>query len=237
MTEKSKISYMQADGSWISFREAMSDFAPSKEEFAKLRAEIVKIIGKETTPDFDDTLDFLITLLRDKIHFQENATSITIVQKELSGLINQLNKLQKYMDTNISDMSQMHLTSETIKWMSDTDSEDPFYVLQSYAKTVHRICETTKNNIKGQKPPFTTNDMRQTLAEELARELDKMGIQPKKYREGEFVEALSAVLRAVSCKVNGRRISISIPADLFKVASKAIDEFPDKEPYALLALD
>jgi hypothetical protein len=237
MDEKPMINYRQADGTFISFRESMAAYAPNDDEFSKLKTKIVNIIGQETTESFDDTLCFLITLLREKAFLHANAVSATAIQKELSGLTNQITKLQRCLDKDLSNAAQTQLGFETMKVMSESEIEDPFEILQNYVCVVLDICEKTKSNIKGTKPQFTPLHMRQVLAEELARELDRMGIEPKKYREGEFVEILKQVLKMISCKVNGHRISISIPADLFKVASKAIDDFPTKEPFLLLAFD
>ena len=234
MSSQPKHNVMQADGTFITFRESMADFAPKAEEFSILRNKIVGIIGKDTSSEFDDTLGFLITLIRNKISIHANTISITTVQKELSGLKNHLTKLQKFMDTGLSGMTQTHLSAEIMKEVSATKREDPFHSLRNSLDSGLRICKATEQKIKGKKPEFTPMHMRQILAEEIARELDRMGIEPKKYREGEFVEILRAVLIAVSCKINGERISISIPNDLFQVARKAIDDYPDKKRYSLL---
>lgn len=234
MSRKPKANYRKADGTEITFRESLSFFAPNNEEFSKLKNKIIEIIGIETSTGFDDKLHFLITLLRSKTYIHTNNESVTITQKKLSGLQNHLTKLQKYMSTEISDMTWQHLNLQKVGLMSERDIEDPIFDLQINIQIALDLCERTRNEIKGKKPEFTPMDMRQVLAEELARELDTMGIDLKKYRNGEFVTILRHVLKAVSCKVNRQRISISIPNDLFDVASKAIDEFPTKKPHTLL---
>lgn len=235
MNDKPIYNFMQADGSFISFKESMDAFSPTDEEFSQLRSKIVGTIGTETSRDFDDTLRFLLTLIREMTVIHEHQESVTVTQKKLKGLSNHLKKLQKYIENDISDTTRRQFYLDVMALGRDREIEDPLFELQIHAQLVSNICDKTQARIKGQKPEFTPMHMRQVLAEELARELNKMGIELKKYRDGEFVEVLKHVLKAVPCKVHGKRISISIPSDLFKLASKAIDEFPEKEPYPLLA--
>ncbi|MED5423402.1 MAG: hypothetical protein VX740_08175, partial [Pseudomonadota bacterium] len=70
-----------------------------------------------------------------------------------------------------------------------------------------------------------------------AREIDKMGVEPKKYQDGAYFKILRATLEMISCTVRDKRISISIPENLFKMAKKAIDDYPTKEPFSLLNFD
>ncbi len=237
MSDKLVYNYMRADGSFISYRESMAAFAPTDEEFSKLRKKIIGTIGIETSTGFDDTLHFLITLMRDKAIGYAEMESVTLSQKKLAGLKNHLTKLQKYICEDISDTTSHHLSIEIMEFMEDGDTVDPVFALQNNIEVVLAICERTQERIKGQKANFTPIHMRQILAEELARELHKMGVELKKYRNGEFVEVLKHVLKAVPFKLDGqKKASVAIPTDLFQVASKAIDEFPNKEPFPLLGL-
>jgi|TARA_R110000787_G_scaffold262422_9_gene368022 hypothetical protein len=237
MSDKLVYNYMKADGSFISYRESMAAFAPTEEEFSQLREKIIRTIGIETSPGFDDTLHFLITLMRDKAIGYAEMESVTQSQKKLAGLKNHLTKLQKYICEDISDTTSHHLSIEIMEFMQDGDTVDPVFALQNNIEVVLAICERTQERIKGQKANFTPIHMRQILAEELARELHKMGVELKKYRNGEFVEVLKHVLKAVPFKVDGQtKALVAIPTDLFLVASKAIDEFPKKEPFPLLGL-
>lgn len=215
----------------------MAEFAPKEEEFENLKTKITAIIGKSTTPEFDDTLDFLITLLREKAFIQINHVSVTKVQKELTYLTKQLKKLNRFLDTDITGTTHQHLAFEIINKMDATGCKDPLFTLHANAQIVMEMCENTQNKIKGAKPDFTLIHMRQVVAEELARELKKMGVEPKKYRDGEYVNVLKSVLKMIPCTVRGVKLSTSIPSDLFKIACKAIDDFPTKEPYSLLDPD
>ncbi|MCK5295285.1 MAG: hypothetical protein KAJ75_00215 [Alphaproteobacteria bacterium] len=237
MKEKPIINYMQKDGSFISFRKAMSDFAPKEEEFKKLRTKIVNIIGKETTAEFDNILDYLITFLRHKAYMHATSTSVTTAQKEISTLTKQIKKVQDLLYKGFSDAVQHHLNHPIMETMSNTGCEDPIYAFYDNSKVVLEIFEKAKKSLKGKHTYFTPHDMRQILAEELARELDKMGEKPKKYRDGNFAKILRATLKMIPCKIYEKRISISIPSDLFQVVCKAIDDFPTKESYSLLEIE
>ncbi len=237
MSKKKQINYIKADGTVISFRESMAAFAPKEEEFKNLRTKIVEIIGKETTPEFDDTLDYLITFLRNKAFIHATTPSITAMQKELNLLTKHITKLKKLLESGTSEITEMHVSNALIVKMSDTGCADPLYALHCNATLALEVYETALENIRSSKPAFTPHDMRQVLAEELARELSNLGIEPKKYRDGDFANILKAILKMISCTVHGQRISISIPNDLFKVICDAIDEFPNKERYSLLELD
>lgn len=215
----------------------MAAFAPEEDEFRKLRTKIIKVIGKETTAEFDDTLDYLITFLRNKAFIHASTPSATKMQKELSDLVKQLKKVQSLLDSGLDQMTEMHVTYALIKKMSDTGCEDPLYATHYNAGLAIEVCEEAQSKIKGKRPEFTPSHMRQILAEELARELDKIGIEPKKYRDGDFINILRAVLIMIPCQVHGKKISISIPDDLFQVACDAIDAFPTKEPYSLLSFE
>lgn len=235
MTKKQIYKQMQPDGTWIDFREAKAAFAPKKAEFEKLLGKITKTIGKQTTPEFDDKIDYLITLLREQAYMASYRPPVTKSQKELTALSTHLKKLILFLDADFSQHADRQLMYQTVIKMSDEKIEDPFYALRTNAIIALDICEKAREKLKGKRPDFTPNTMRQILAEEVARELMKLGVEPKKYNDGDYAKVLRAILKMIPCTVHGQKISIAIPDNLFKVICKAIDEYPTKPPYSLLS--
>lgn len=238
MSEKPIFNYIKRDGSLVSFRESMSDYAPTKKEFKKLKAQIERILEKETTPEFDNILNYLITLLRNQIFIHNSKFSSTKIGSEVKRLEGALKRLNKLLASNggLSDSARFFFWT-SIKNRHPDVNKDLVYDVSCGAEALLEACGYVRADIKGQKSDFTPNDMRQILAEELARELEKMGEMPTKYRDGSYFQILRSTLEMIPCTVHKQRIAISIPDDLFEIAKDAIDSYPGKEPYSLLSFD
>ncbi len=235
--DKPILNYPTKDGTFVTFRESKAAFAPKPDEFQKLRKKIFRILGKKSTPEFDDRLSYLITFLREQIYINATTPSVTARRKELSRYKDLINNMINFMENDQFNDIRADLRYEIMNKMHETNSEDAVYTLFQNARIVADMCESACEKIKGQKRTFTPNTMRRILAEELARELDKMGKSPTKYRNGNYFKILRATLEMTPCTVYGERISIGIPQDLFKIAGEAIDTYPNKKPYSLLDFD
>ncbi|MEC7701565.1 MAG: hypothetical protein VYC19_02310 [Pseudomonadota bacterium] len=231
------INYPTANGDWVSFRESKADFAPSESEFLELRRQVLRILGRKSTAEFDDKLHYLITFMREQAYKNVVMLSVTEQRQRLSRYQTVLQNLIDFMDDDSFDNVQHNLMFQTISRIKEIGADDPIYTMYKHAHTVKEMCTEANEALKGRKSGFTPNDMRQILAEELAREIDKMGVEPKKYQDGAYFKILRATLEMISCTVRDKRISISIPENLFKMAKKAIDDYPTKEPFSLLNFD
>ena len=236
-TKKSFINYPTKDGEWISYRESKAHFAPSEEEFYELRKKIFSIIGIKTSVYFDDSLDYLITFLREQAYINVTMRSTTERRDELSRFSGVIKNLIDYMEGKYFNEVQNDLVFANITNMRKSDSGDAIHSMYVNAKKSLEMSDSTNQSLKGRKREFTPNTMRQILAEELARNLDRMGEKPTKYKNGNYFKILRVTLEMIPCMICEQRISISIPENLFKIASKAIDDYPTKEPYSLLNFD
>ncbi len=231
------INYPMQDGTWISFRESYAAFAPKPEEFLELRKKIFRILGKKSTPEFDDKLDYLITFLRHQAYINATSVSITDRREELTRFATLTKKIIEFMDKDTFNDVRDDLCYEISNEVHKDNSDDAVYSLYKNAHKVTRMCKSVNESLKGHINDFTPNTMRQILAEELARELEKMGEPPAKYRDGSYFKILRATLEMIPCTISNQPIKIKVPDDLFKIASDAIDEYPNKEPYFLLDFD
>ena len=228
------------DGSVITFRQSLKAYAPAEEQMKKLIVEITGIIGKQTTPEFEDRVAYLITFLRWRIYNHVTAYTVTDLGKEVQTFKRLLKNVKDFIDSDENPSDELYSQFSISRLLKETEEERRKDVLGNLYTSIEDMletCEEIKKRIKGAKSDFTPNDMRQILAEELARELDKIGVKLTKSRNGIFEKCLRAVLEAVRCSIHGEKVAAAVPEDLFFIASAAIDAYPNKEPYSLLAFD
>tara|TARA_R110000868_G_scaffold84539_1_gene238341 strand:- start:279 stop:998 length:720 start_codon:yes stop_codon:yes gene_type:complete len=226
---------MQPDGSFISYKESLKAFEPSEGEFQKLKNEIESILGRPTTATFDDTLLYMLTLARHRVYEYENTfTSSDKAEdiKKLEGALKRLGKLIN-QDGGIHEMTRFDLWRNVREEHPDIE-RDLLWDTGVCVEAMLEACAITKEKIKGQRRPFTDNDMRAALAEELARLLDQLGEVATKTRGGKYEKMLHACIAATDFKYKNKRYSLPKPENLGPVMDAAIDCYSMKEPFVFL---
>lgn len=227
---------MQSDGSFKSYRESIKDFEPTQDEFGGLIDDIHSVIGSETTEEFKDTLLYTITLARHRVYGYETTVTSSDQAKDIKKLEGALKRLDKLLnkEDGLLDMTRLSLWSSIQENHPDVE-RDLVWDTGVCIEAMLEACEITKEKIKGQRRSFTDNDMRRTLAEELARLLDGMGITPTKTRGGKFEKMLRACITLTDFRYKNIRYSLSNPENLGPVIDEALNSYKDGEPFVLLA--
>tara|TARA_Y100000590_G_scaffold68331_1_gene74452 strand:+ start:139 stop:852 length:714 start_codon:yes stop_codon:yes gene_type:complete len=233
--DKQSLEDVKSMPGYMTFRQSLSDFKPEKDLLDSLIKKIEDIMDFKADDKFIDTLDYLITLFRNKLYIDEVMPTSEDERHYLESLENTLSKLINLLDKNTR--TAMRAQDEITQAMIKKDyigEKDCRYKTHVNAKMLLESCQLAKEFLLEQSDPMTVTEMKLISAEEIAREFSRLNLKLSKTRGGKFEQCYKAFLDIISCSVDGKKLVVYVPECNYRTIVKAIDEFPQKNKYALL---
>ncbi len=224
---------LKTNGGSLTYWECLERFRVSDQELISLVSKIEKILKLKLAPDSIELFSRLIVILREKSLIEANILTNDDMKRELAKIEAPLKKLVENLD--MSRALRMRFDGHMIREKL-LDNMDPIYMTYLHGSNLLKLCEKVKDGIKPQKKQMSLNHVRQIVANEIAREMDRLGVMPTKSRNGKFDKVFRDIIKNVPCTVNGEKISIAIPEDTFPILSEAIDKYPHEDMFFALKL-
>jgi uncharacterized protein YqeY len=214
----------------MNLRDTRKPYELSEGELQTLIAKFEKITDTKFDKAFADQVNNFIGIYRQKILIERDAIKNRKIKRELTQLEGALRKVSTLQNDKISYNAQMALfTRLPNMFQSFIDANDSIEELrQACQDAIASLGQTEKST------EYSLTNLKPILATELARELNKAGVEITAYREGTFGKCLEAFLKAIKGEAGGEKFNISIREDLFPIIKQAKDDYATTERFVLL---
>lgn len=203
-----------------------SIFIPEESQIKTLQAELSEMLGIDLPDDIIEDLRILIIHVRryyfNKRRVLNRADDHFELKQKIKSLKNTLHKLSKlarddelmacvdYPDLSLDDLAKSAPLHERLdNFVSE---------FLEYIEFNEGIRDYGVESVKG-------HQIRDILARELARTLDRIGITPTKTRNGPYDLCLLKVVDLCTFKHEGITYFCPLPEDTFPVLKKGVDEY------------
>tara|TARA_Y100000590_G_scaffold26891_1_gene30258 strand:+ start:825 stop:1547 length:723 start_codon:yes stop_codon:yes gene_type:complete len=212
------------ESKYITYRNKLEKlYKKSDNEFIELISILENKIGNKVSEEFSETIIYLVLIAR---HYLNESNNNLILKDRIRYLTKLENSLRNTLDILKTDTKgHNEILKDLIITMDKTNTINSYNNCIESSYHLLNACIDTKASLKESNnilpPREIRTNIRELVAEELARALNNEGVKISKYKDNVCNLCYKELLEYISCQIEN-----TLP-----IVSKAIDSYPTKEKF------
>lgn len=213
-----------------------SNYKPSKEELDDIISKIDSSLCLKTSSHFMTCIKDIIYTARNELKESEKDITKKNLKEKLKKVESGCLKIKSVLESEdpVDRRLASFILADSISYNVDSEeSKDKEYNLLGLVETInilHERCNIMQDELgKSYIRKQANSEIRLNVAKTLIALFNEENINVTKFKDGQYANTLKIVLESCKYYKGTDYLEFTIPDDMFKLISKAIDEFEDSK--------